>query len=187
MTVDQKTIKACTKNDRRAQALLYKSCYGYLMGVCRRYYRNTEDAESVLNQSFLKVLTHIKKYREEVPFQLWIRRITINTIFDEFRKNKKHKETMVEQPEDGIENQTKLVSFNEGELRLDAEGLFKLLDELPDVSRKVFSLHAVDGYQHKDIAELMNISIGTSKWHVNNARMKLIQMIEDKKILLEAV
>lgn len=185
--VSQEVINGCKKKDRKAQEVLYKSCYGYLMGVCRRYYKNNDDAESILNQAYLKILTNIKKYREDVPFRLWARRVTINTIFDEFRKQKRYREAMVITDNTSDEYSSASIAFNEGDQKMDAEALFALLDELPDVSRKVFSLHAIDGYPHREIGELMNISVGTSKWHVGNARKKLMELMTKKNLVLKAV
>ncbi len=180
-------IKACLKKDRKAQFELYKLCYGFLFGICKRYYKNGADAEALLNQSFMKVLINLEKYRKEVPFNLWIRRITINTIFDEYRKNKKYKEAFTEISPFEEAQQYSDISFNDADLQFEAEELLGFLERLPDVSKRVFCLYAIDGYSHKEIAELMKISVGTSKWHVNNARKKLITMIEDKKVIMLAM
>ena len=172
------------KRDRRAQEKLYKLCYGFLIGVCRRYYRNYEDAEAVLNQAFLKILTQLEKYNEGVPFNLWIRRVTINTIFDEYRKNKKYNESHVEELVDPSMGAEKKVSYNEADLEFDAQELLNMLDTLPEISRRVFCLFAIDGYSHMEISKMMDIKNGTSKWHVNHARTKLKELILKKAALM---
>ena len=89
MKVDAKLITSCIKKDRRAQSELYELCYVFLMGIGLRYKNNREDAAALVNGCFLKVLTKLEKYKESIPFELWIRRIMINCIIDEFRSNKR--------------------------------------------------------------------------------------------------
>ncbi len=139
-----------------------------------------------MNQAFLKILTQLDKYNDGVPFSLWIRRITINTIFDEYRKNKKYKQIQLDNLIDPSMGSARRMSYNEADQQFDAEELLSMLDVLPEVSRKVFCLFAIDGYSHKEISEMMDIKNGTSKWHVNYARTKLKGMIEQKKILVNA-
>lgn len=185
--ISEEIIKACIKKDRKAQFELFRQCYGFLMAICRRYHPNKDDAEAILNKAFLKVLDNLKKYRPEVPFKLWIRRITINTIIDDFRKHKKYRERMDFQEYD-VSTQ-KHSEFNIADLDLDAHYLYDLLDRLPDTSKQVFCLFAIDGYQHKEISEMLNMSEGTSKWHVSNARALLKEMIVsiEKKSRLRAI
>lgn len=178
MNIQEQLIKDCKRGDRKAQFQLYKSCFNVLMGVCMRYQKNEEDAKAILNQGFLKILNNLDKYQPEVPFIAWIRRIMINTIIDDFRKNRKVKELIEYQ--DFSENGTfnSMVDFNEADKRFDAENLELLIRELPPMSRKVFNLFAIDGYAHKEIALMLEISDGTSKWHLNFARKKLQSMMK---------
>jgi RNA polymerase sigma-70 factor (ECF subfamily) len=178
MNIQEQLIKDCKRGDRKAQFQLYKSCFNVLMGVCMRYQKNEEDAKAILNQGFLKILNNLDKYQPEVPFIAWIRRIMINTIIDDFRKNRKVKELIEYQ--DFSENGTfnSMVDFNEADKRFDAENLELLIKELPPMSRKVFNLFAIDGYAHKEIALMLEISDGTSKWHLNFARKKLQSMMK---------
>ncbi len=181
MLIDPKIIQGCRKNKSKAQSELYKKCYAYVMGICRSYYRNESDAEAILNQSFLKVFKNIKNYKDENPFKPWLRKITVNTIIDEFRKSQVAKNAMMNPVNQESEMNDKLFSLNEGDLKMEAESILGLLNKLPDVSRKVFCLYALDGYPHKEIASLMDISEGTSKWHVNNARIKMISMMKKQE------
>lgn len=172
-------IKQCLKNDRRAQFELYKQCYGILLSVCRRYEKNQLDAEALLNQAFMKILTNLKKYNQKVPFEAWIRRIAINNAVDEYRKNKKRnvKEQNTSFDSADVKHLTAKVQFNKGELDLDAEVLVKVINTLPPVSKQVFNLHVIDGYSHDEIADMLGISTGTTKWHVSNARKILKEKI----------
>jgi len=176
--VDRQLIKDVARGDRRAQFQLYKRGYSVLMGVCMRYKKNEEDAAAVLNQGFLKILNNINKYREEVPFEAWIRRIMINTVIDEFRKNRKVHELM-ETTDFSEQNKfTDYVDYNTADKIFDAEQLEAIIKMLPPVSQKVFNLFAIDGYSHKEIAEMLDISDGTSKWHLSFARKKIKEIIQ---------
>lgn len=185
MKVEKALIEACAKQERKAQFELYKACYGVLMSVCFRYKTNKEDAEEVLNIGFLKILNSINKYQFNVPFEAWIRRIMINTLIDEYRKNKKDKETMdfVDMSESKVGADQ--LDANSADLEFDAEDLLKMLEKLPDMSKRVFNLYAIDGYTHKEIADMLNMSEGTSKWHVSFARAELRKIMDRSKIRSE--
>lgn len=177
ITVEESLIKACQERDRRAQHELYRACYSFLMGICIRYVRNREDAEELLNQSFLKVLTNLDKYRPEVPFALWIRRIMINTVIDDFRRKQKDKEAVSYVDFDEKPDEYNAVAINDYVSKMNVEVLQSLIDKLPPMSRSVFNLFVVDGYGHKEIASLLGMSEGTSKWHLNFSRNKLKEWI----------
>lgn len=180
MVVEKSLLLDCQNNVRRAQFELYHKCYGILMSICLRYHKNSEDAEEVLNVGFLKIVTKLDMYNESVPFEAWIRRIMINTVIDEFRKNKKSKAAIEYTDFDGV-HEARSVSYNDADLMFEAEELQNMIQTLPPVSQKVFNLHIIDGYSHKEIAEKMDISVGTSKWHVSNARKILRGLIEKAK------
>lgn len=151
------------------------------MGICSRYAKNFDDAMALLNEGFLKILLNADKRKSHVPPELWMRRIMINTIIDAFRKNKLYNEQT--QLKDFSDHQT--VNYeqhsvdNDYDKEISSEQLNNMLQKLPEVTGKVFNLFAIDGYSHKEIADLLKISEGTSKWHVNNARTLLKQMINE--------
>lgn len=178
MQIEPRLIKDCLKGDRRAQSELYRRCHGVLMGVCMRYHGQEEDAVAAMNMAFLKILNNLKKKKEHVPFEAWIRRIAINTIIDEFRKNRKHREAMEYRDFDDREDVSQMIDINEADQRFDAEEIEQMIQELPQTSREVFNLYAIDGYSHKEIGEMLSISVGTSKWHVNFARKRIKERIE---------
>src|SRR6056300_934555 len=143
MIINDQLIQACIRKERRAQYELYKSSYGILMAVCLRYERNKEDAEFLLNKAFLKILNKLDTYSPEVPFEAWVRRITINTAIDEYRKAQRSKVDYVEEP-----MQLAALSemdYNEADKQFDAEELIALVQQLPPVSQKVFNLYIIDG------------------------------------------
>ena len=143
------------------------------MSVCSRYERNREDAEELLNQSFLKILMNLDKYREEVPIKLWMRKITINTIIDEFRRNKKMKELTRHTDFSGENLPDVSYDVNDYMKKADIEELLILIANLPEMSRKVFNMYVIDGFSHKEIGELLGISDGTSRWYLNHAKTEL--------------
>ncbi len=169
-------IDACIKGERRAQFELYDRCFSELMSVCRRYRSDKDDVNDLLNTGFYKVLKGLHTYGGNVPFKAWIRKIMINSIIDMYRREKRRPE-IVELNIQSEKNVSYNIDINSCDEMFDAEELELMITKLPDRSRQVFNLFAIDGYGHKEIAKMMNITIGTSKWHLANARKLLQQMI----------
>lgn len=178
MVVRNEQLRSCIQGDRRAQHDLYKLCFGFLMSICFRYTNSRDDAVSLLNQGFLKVIMNLKKYQPHIPFELWIRRIMINTIIDEFRKKKRDREVLEFTDFSNYHEYDGAFVMNEVENKINIEDLQECISKLPEKSRKVFNLYAIDGYSHKEIANLLEMSEGNSKWHLSTARQKLKEMIE---------
>jgi RNA polymerase sigma factor (sigma-70 family) len=179
MTIDPHLLKTAHEGDRKAQYALYRICFPILMSVCMRYRRDKQDAILILNNGFLKILQHLDRYKiNETPFDAWIRRIMINTAIDEFRREKKWREQTVFTDEIERSYSEHPINWNEAEQRLDMEHLEALLQRLSPVTQQVFNLFAIDGFSHKEIGDMLQISEGTSKWHVNNARTHLQHWIK---------
>lgn len=179
MHIDSTILKACASNDRRAQKQLYEYCFKFLMPVCLRYHSNDEDARSSLNMAFLKIIKSLGEIElESLNFNAWSKRITTNTLIDEYRKSKNHtthylsKET--ERELDVLGGNTQ----NEAESDFGCVAIFKLLEQIPEISAKVFNLYVIDGYSHREISDLLNMSEGTSKWHLSTARKLLREKLE---------
>ena len=175
MNIELDLITACINRERRAEYELYKLTYRYLMSICIRYTNNKEEAEEALNIGFLKILHNLGKYRAEIPFKAWIRKVMVNTLIDEYRKQKKHQE-QIKYVEDYIEN-SDFSDVNSALTKMDTEEIYKMIRQLPPMSQKVFNLYAIDGFAHKEIAEMLSMSEGTSKWHLNFSRQQLKEMI----------
>ena len=173
MNVDAQLLKDCQKGKQKAQYQLYQLCFGHLMSVCMRYEKNEEDAVFVLNHGFMKIIDNLDKYREGVPFEAWIKRIMINTVINEFHKNKKYKDTIL--PTDFQEEADRFehLEYDELNQKIDVEQLEYYIKELPEVTQKVFNLYAIDGFTHKEIGKMLDMSDGTSKWHLSIARKQL--------------
>jgi RNA polymerase sigma-70 factor (ECF subfamily) len=177
--IDRQLLLACYKGDEKAQFALYKKCYSLLFGICRRYANDHDETGFLLNAGFLKIVKGLNRYRDEVPFEAWIRKIMINTIIDNHRKNKKYKET-VAYPEVGLERFVQHpIELNDAEKQFNVEELRYFISKLPPTTSKVFNLFAIDGYAHKEISIMLGMSTGTSKWHLSHARQRLKKMIRE--------
>ena len=159
------------------------------MNICSRYYKNNEDARAVLNLTFLKVLNHFEKKGEEIMhFKAWLKKLMINTIIDEHRKNTNYKTVIqLNQFENSYDDGNDGIDWNDAEKNLNAEALLDLIHALPKAESKVFNLYAIDGYKHLEIAEMLKIPVGTSKWLLSEARIKLrrqVELLMGEKIVL---
>ncbi|MDX2174517.1 MAG: RNA polymerase sigma factor [Bacteroidota bacterium] len=180
MNIQPQIIQLCIKHDRKAEYEMYKQVYSYLMSICIRYSKDKDTASEMLNTAYLKILTNLQTYKPEIPFKAWIRRITVNTLIDEYRKNKRHREqvTYVEEYYDNSD----FSEVNEALSKISCAQIHKLINQLPNATKEVFNLYVIDGYNHREIAELLGISEGTSKWHLSEARQKLKQKIEQQTL-----
>lgn len=176
MNIQPLLIKECINRNRRSEYELYKLTYSYLMSICIRYTRNQDLAKETLNVGFLKILNNLEKYKEEVPFKAWIRKIMINTLIDEYRKQKKQSE-VIDYVEEYFDN-SDYAELNSALERINTAQIYELITKLPPMAQQVFNLFVIDGYSHKEIGEKLNIEEGTSKWHLNSARVKLKEMLE---------
>lgn len=175
----QEVIKQCLSKDKKAQQKLFELSYSLSMNVCRRYAKNLEEAKSLVNEGMLKVFQHLHTYNPELCFGGWVRRIMVNTAIDHFRKIKAYEQRF--QDLEGAD-------YSQGYLPtvlddISAEELLILVQQLPPAYRVVFSLFAVEEYTHKEIAEKLGISEGTSKSNYAKARAKLQKALTASKIL----
>lgn len=178
LDINPKLLEDCTKGSRKAQYALYKHCFPILVGVCRRYRREEDEVMAMMNEGFLKILDNLAKYRRDVPFDAWIRRVMINVLIDDFRKNKHIRELVEHTDFSEVQFAEDAFDMNEADKQFDVEQLESFILELPPVSRKVFNLFAIDGYSHREIGDMLNISEGTSKWHLSFSRKKLIEIMQ---------
>jgi RNA polymerase sigma-70 factor (ECF subfamily) len=164
-------IRGCKEQDRKCQKLLYKTFYGFAMGICMRYAGNRDAAAEVINQGFFKVFNRLDTYKTEIPFKAWLGKIMINVSIDFYRANLKTAY---------IDELDQANDISDGELtdkNLNYNDLLLMTQQLPVAYRTVFNLFAIEGYSHDEIAEMLNINAGTSKSNLHKARQKLKQMI----------
>lgn len=171
-------IQGCIDGDRKCQQKLYETYYGKMMVVCLRYATDHDEALDIFQEAFIKVFNNLVRYGSKGSFEGWVRRIMVNTAIDHIRKNKKLKEmvelneeiTYLEEGEDG-EDLLDKVSFDD---------LLNCVQDLTPAYRSVFNMYVVDGFSHKEIAEELGISEGTSKSNLAKAKMNLKKMLVGK-------
>lgn len=160
-------IKKAAQNNREAQHVLYELHAPKMLSVCRYYIKDVQHAEEAMLNGFFKVFTKLKDYKFQGSFEGWIRRIMVREAIS-FLRQKKH----IEFPEDTVEQYNQ--ETNNIKTKMDVADLQQLIDGLPEGYRMVFVMYAIEGYKHAEIAELLQISEGTSKSQLFKAR-KLLQ------------
>jgi RNA polymerase sigma factor (sigma-70 family) len=180
MDVTPALIESCLKGERRAEHELYKATFSYLMSICIRYTRNRDTAMEVLNIGFYRILKNLDKFKQEAPFKPWARKIMVNTLINEYKKEKIHYGNL--QYIETYDGHQSYGQISEALDKVDADAIYAFINKLPAASKQVFNLYFIDGYKHREIAELLGISEGTSKWHLNAAREKLKEMLSDINI-----
>lgn len=176
---EQEMIAGCVRGDRMVQEALYKGYYSTFLKVCVRYSKSMEDAEQVLNDGFLKIFTKISSFDNAGSFAGWMRRIMVNTCLDYLRSHELKTGMQMHVNTDKLEDNFNHSSTNSGLEHLEFKELVNLIQGLPAMTRTVFNLFVFDGMTHKQIAELLPISEGTSHWHVHQARHMLQKKIKN--------
>ncbi len=164
-------IQGCINNDRVSQEKLYRQYFPTMMSMCMRYINDRDRSAAIVNDGFLKVFTKIQQYTGRGSFEGWVRRIVFRSLSDAIRKDAKYIKFMVFDSYDVNDNTSPLDKLHE-------EDLLKLIDVLPPASGDVFILYAIQGYSHKEIAKMRGINVGTSKWHLSEARRRLRELIK---------
>lgn len=164
-------MEGCLRGDRRMQRALYDRFAPVMYGVCLRYAGSTAEAEDVLQEGFIKVFRKIDSYRGEGSFEGWIRRIFVNTAIEYYRKR-----TYL-QPITGQEENTVEGNYLSVLDHLAEQDIIKLVQQLAPGYRTVFNLYVVEGYTHKQIADMLNISEGTSKSQLSRAKQILQELV----------
>ena len=180
MNPSRELLEKCRKDDRKAHYDLYRECFQHIYAICRRYYINKDDCMSALNMIFYKMVKNISSYlikTKEVPFELWTRRIAINYIIDEFRKNSNYKKLIESTEVSNYENN--LLIEDEIDGSIDKEKIIEAVDQLPEMNKAVFNLYVIDGYKHEEIGKLLGISSSTSKVHLHRAKKALRSLIDE--------
>ncbi|MDX2047330.1 MAG: RNA polymerase sigma factor [Chitinophagaceae bacterium] len=168
-------IQGCIEGSRRMQELLYRRFSPKMYAVCLRYAGNTEDAQDILQEGFIKVYKNLHRFRSEGSFEGWLRRIFVNTAIEHYRKSV-NVYPVTETQEKSIEDK-EWSAFD----KLAAKDLTKLIQELAPGYRAVFNLYVVEGYTHREIGEMMGITEGTSKSQLARAKAMLQNMLTNKK------
>jgi len=162
-------IQNSIKGKRRAQNELYQVAYPYAMSIALRYASNPRDSMEIVNEAFFKVFSYLKNYDPSQSFAAWLRKIVVNTSIDHFNARNKRQEVL-----GGFDDDRYLEPEVDDIIeKIDVQELLFHIQNLPPSYRMVFSLFAVEGYSHKDIALQLGISEGTSKSNYHKAKTKL--------------
>ena len=169
---EQELVRKCIANERQYQELLYRKYSDQMYSVCLSYNKNQDEACDILQDSFIKVFRKLEQFNFESSLKGWIRRIVVNTALDQYRKQKRHEEK--------LDSYSKVVispAIGNVIEKINAQDLIALVNELPSRAALVLKLYAIEGYAHKEIAEKLDISEGTSKSQLHRARTLLKKLL----------
>ncbi len=169
-------MEGCKKGNRHMQELLYRQTSPKMLAVCMRYAKDRMEAEDILQVGYIKIFNKVKDFKSEGSFEGWIRRVMVNTAIESYRKNLRSLNTV------SIDEAYEHPSSTDGSFaddfgNLGMQELLKLIQKLADGYRIVFNMYAIEGYSHKEIAEKLGISEGTSKSQLSRARIILQQQV----------
>ena len=173
---DNDIIEGCMLGNPRMQRMLYDKYSPKMYALCLRYASNTADAQDILQDGFIKIFVNISRFKGTGSFEGWIRRIMVNTAIEHFRK--KNTLYVIDEKTENQLPDEHLNFFNQ----LEAKELLEIIKTMPIGYRTVFNLYAVEGYTHKEIAQMMNINEGTSKSQLARAKSWLKEKIKNDQI-----
>jgi RNA polymerase sigma factor (sigma-70 family) len=175
-------IDGCLSNDRKAQRQLYKEFYGKMLSICMRYAGDRDEAKDILQDGFIKVFQSLDKFNQDGSLEGWIRRIMVNTALDKIRKDKRS--LTLSQSEDlfdvGVQMEEEEEDLDE-RMELNMKDVIRAMQDLSPGYKAVFNLYVLENMTHREIAEELGISEGTSKSNLAKAKLNL------RKILLNNI
>ncbi|WP_162342158.1 RNA polymerase sigma factor [Cyclobacterium salsum] len=173
---EEELIDGCLKGNRKSQRQLYEHYSGSFLSICMRYVKNRELAQDVLVEGFMKIFESLSQFKGEGSFEGWMKRVIVTQALLTLRKNKKlAMEVNLDEPDQGFSIAPDLNT-------LEVEDLLQLVAALPVGYRTVFNLYAIEGYSHREICEMLDISENTSKSQLSRARAILQQKITTNQI-----
>jgi len=180
MVSEKDILIGCIKGNQSSQRELYDRYSRLMLAICNRYAKDLDEAEDILQEGFVKIFLNIKEFKGDGPLLAWMRRIMINTAITHYHKMRKHRyhDDLAEVSESRFEDK------GWGETEFTREELFSVIHQMPDGYRHVFSLYALEGYKHREIAEILKIDENTSKSQYSRARRwlqeRLIKLKEER-------
>ncbi len=174
MYTDEDLIKGCIRKERAAQKVLYERYADILLGICARYAADTAEAEDILQEGFVRIFNYIADYSGKGSLFNWMRKIMINTAITFYHRGLKHR-----YHQDIGELQEAAPDEMPGHADFTREELLSVIRSLPEGYRMIFNLYAVEGYKHKEIAEMLGIDINTSKSQYSRARRFIRQKLAE--------
>jgi RNA polymerase sigma-70 factor (ECF subfamily) len=179
LNLPEQLIKECKQGNRKSQFELYKLYYKAMYNSSLRIIKNTTDAEDIMQEAFLKAFQHLDTYKGEVSFGAWLKKIVVNQSLDYLRKRKIEFLPI----ESDLENRPEEESAFQDEIdeKIRIEKVIKEVNALPDGYRIILTLYLLEGYDHDEISEILNISASTSRSQYMRAKKRLLQNINSKK------
>ncbi len=165
---DQELVEGCLKNDRLAQKYLYEKFSVKMLNITMRYTKDQAEAVGLMNMAFLQVFKSLSKYKDQGALSGWIAKIVLRAAIRHAKANATYHKVM------DFESTKEAPIENEALLQIEMDAVYEHLQQLPTATRTVFSMYVLDGFKHREIAEELQISIGTSKWHLAHGR-KILQ------------
>lgn len=166
-------ITRCERGESAAQEQLYRQCYPLMLKVCLRYARDLDEAGALYNEGMFKVFSNIHQYKGKGEFEAWVRRIIVNSCIDHTRKQAKFSHQVLDE-----DTQVNGTISPEAYEKISGDEIIRMIQYLPRNTALVFNLFVLEGYKHEEIAKMIGISAGTSKWHMNEARRLLKAQLE---------
>lgn len=175
MNIDKTFIKRLKSGDEKAQKAFYKRFAPRMYGICLRFSNNTAEAEDILQEGFIRIFNHIKDFRGEGSIEGWVRRTIVNTAINFYKKRiKQGISTELEYIREKAQGESYIIE------NMAAKELLEVIQQLPDGYRTVFNLNVIEGYSHKEIGEMLDISENTSKSQLSRARVALQKKIKNR-------
>ena len=174
---DDEVVAGCLKNNPVAQRQLYDMYSRKMLGLCFRYCKDRDEAEDIMQNAFIKVFENIGQFKGSGSLEGWIRKIMVNTVWSTLRKNKINEQSLNLDDAEYLAPSVDYISES-----VDAKDLLKLIQTLPSGFRTVFNLYAIEGYSHKEIGDMLEISEGTSKSQYSRARAYLQKCLTIGKV-----
>jgi len=168
-------IKKCKKNNRNAQKYLYDTYSPVLFGICIRYSDNINDAEDILQEGFIKIFSYINNFEGKGSFEGWLKRIMVNTAITFYHKNLKHRY----HADIGEVQEVDFKYSNFSESDFTQEELLNVIKKIPQGYKTVFNMYAIEGYKHKEIAEILGIDVNTSKSQYHRAKKAIQERLKN--------
>jgi len=166
-------IEGCRRNNLQSQEQLYRQCYPQLIGICFRYAGDMDGAGIIYNNAMLRIFQHISKYRHDNKWLPWIRTIVIHCSLDFVKQRNRFREEKIS----ALHEQSVVIAEDIFQ-RVSVKEIQKLIQQMPKATATVFNLFIYEGFTHKQVADALGISEGTSKWHINEGRKFLKAKLE---------
>ncbi|MCU0417526.1 MAG: RNA polymerase sigma factor [Cytophagaceae bacterium] len=167
-------ISGCVQGSRKAQQFLYQKYRGLLFAICCRYTKDKDEAKDIFQEAFIKIFENISNYRQQGSFEGWLKRITVNTALNYYRKNSKSVTSRIDESFEVEQDEPAEISWIAS---IPEAVLLKSISDLPEELRVVFNLSAIENYSHKEIADLLQIKEDTSRTRLLRARRRLMEQL----------